>query len=229
METLVYLIVTLSFMTFLLKLSFNRLPVILGTGLLVCAFLAVAWHYAIEQTQVSISVWLKDEKWMLNLALVMSIDIGMYMMFLFMKFRVRDNKKIYVRIFEKILEFYPGIFVFVALFGILTWVILNTPGVSFSLISGIMAAAALLLSVALAYFFKKLIGEEDLRGELLFLSLILLICLMVIATVNGRVAVASINSFDLRSLLVMSALVLSGFIGGYGLYKLLGKYKKNIL
>ena len=62
--------------------------------------------------------------------------------------------------------------------------------------------------IVFGYGLEYLLPEQELRLELLFLLNVLIAILGVIATVNGRTAVASVGNVDLNSLLAVIALFL---------------------
>ena len=65
------------------------------------------------------------------------------------------------------------------------------------------------------YGVKRLLPEKEIRLEVLFLSNALLAILGVVATVNGRTAVAGISEVDLAALAGVCGLVVLGLIGGF--------------
>ena len=70
------------------------------------------------------------------------------------------------------------------------------------------------------YGIKRLLPEKEIRLELLFLSNALIAVLGVIATVNGRTAVAGISEVNPAALAGVCGLAVIGLIGGIILHRI---------
>jgi len=86
------------------------------------------------------------------------------------------------------LKGFPGLLYLVVIFSLQVQLIFMLPGVSFPLVSWSLAAAVSVFVVLGIWALRRLVPEEELRLELLFLVNAVIAALGVIATVNGRTA-----------------------------------------
>ena len=86
------------------------------------------------------------------------------------------------------LKGFPGLLYLVVFFSLQVQLIFMLPGVSFPLVSWSLAAAVSVFIVLGIWAMRRLVPEEELRLELLFLANAVIAALGVIATVNGRTA-----------------------------------------
>ena len=91
---------------------------------------------------------------------------------------------------------------------------------SFQVVAWALAAILLVLTPALTYGLRWLLPERPIRLEMLFLVEVLLGLMGIIGTVNGRTAVAGINSFDAMALLGVIAIVIVGMAVGAAVYRI---------
>ena len=105
------------------------------------------------------------------------------------------------------------------------------PGKSFPLIAWSLAAIVLVIIPAGRMLLKKLLPEEELRIELLFLLNAAAAIIGTIATVNGRTAVEGNTSVNIGALSGILILVLTGISAGYLLrrYRISKRTKKKIV
>jgi hypothetical protein len=97
------------------------------------------------------------------------------------------------------------------------------PGVSFNTISYGLAIAVFIFFPLLSWGFTKLLPEEDLRLEILFIVNLIVCMIGLITTVNGETAYAPVEqAFNIKAILFAVALFLVLFIIGF----LWNKYKK---
>jgi len=115
---------------------------------------------------------------------------------------------------RRLLEFFPGSVVFLALFSLLVWLMFTLTGTSFSLIAWLLAAAVLAVIPALAWLLRWLLPDPSLRLELLFMTALLMGMLGIVATVNGRTAVAASAEVEWLPLLAVALLALLGLAAG---------------
>jgi hypothetical protein len=112
------------------------------------------------------------------------------------------------------------------MFGLLVYAIFALTGADFATIAWSMAAVVFVAAIALCYGMKYLLPETEVRLELSFMVNALIAILGIVATVNGRTAVAGVSSVDRQSLAGVLAMLIIGATAGYVVYN--RKIKKHI-
>lgn len=82
METLVLVMMILVCFSFVLKQTFHGVKEIMIISVLVAFFVGMTWPLAIEQSKTQIAAWIADQKLMLDMAVLLSIDVALTMLFL---------------------------------------------------------------------------------------------------------------------------------------------------
>lgn len=227
METVVKLIIVLVFFSFVLKLTGYK-PYQLLVAVLACVlFTGFSWSFAVQQSRTEIASWLSDRGLMQDMAVVLTIDVVLQMTYCLMAVNLMGSgvlKRSTIWIY-RLLRAFPGIMVFLVLFGLLVSCVFAFPGVPFMLISWGMAVAVLIVVPLAVFLVRKLLPEKEIRLELLFLSNALTAALGIIATVNGTTVSGSAGSIDGRALAAVFAIVMSGAVLGFLLYRL--KLRRN--
>lgn len=217
MEILILILLLMVSLNFVLKLTHHGAPGILLTALVAALFVGLSRDGAIEQSRTQIADWLADTELMLDLSVLLTIDVLLYMSCYILLARRLNGApmKRATRRLCLVLKWFPGLVIFPTLFGALVSVVFLLPGVDFTLVAWSLAAAVFLLAVAGAYLFRRLLPEPELRLEVGFLLSALIACLGVVATVNGRTAVNGTGEVDLRALGGVLLLLLVGAALGY--------------
>ena len=189
--------------------------------LVLALFTGMSLKYAISQSKIQIDIWINDPELMLDIAVLLTADV-----FLQISFCVLSAKRLageYLSktniIFQAVTQWIPGILIFPVLLALLVEVIFAFPGMSFSAIAWTLASAVFLTGVVLSCIFKWILPEKDLRLELIFMINALIALLGVIATVNGRTAVAGIDSVEWKTLAGVMAVLIAGAAAGYIIFK----------
>ncbi len=208
--------------SFVLKQTFHGVKEIMIISVLVAFFVGMAWPFAIEQSKTQIAAWIADQKLMLDMAVLLSVDVALTMLFCVHHVDVKTSEHVSRRkwMFYIALKYFPGLLVFPVLFSLLVMVIFMLPGMSFQVLAWTLAAVLLVLTPALTYGLRWLLPERPIRLELLFLIEVLLGLMGIVGTVNGNTAVAGINSVDLMSLLGVVAIVIVGMALGLCYYRI---------
>jgi len=81
METLVLVMMILVCFSFVLKQTFHGVKEIMIILVLVAFFVGMTWPFAIEQSKTQIAAWIADQKLMLDMAVLLSIDVALTMLF----------------------------------------------------------------------------------------------------------------------------------------------------
>ena len=206
---------------FLMKLTYAKVWWAAIITLAVALFVGLIWPYAIEQSRSQIEGWLSNTQLMLDTSVVMTIEVAIQMSFCMLAAHIMSAGKLKPRTvwLYRILRWFPGVLIFPVLFSMLVWLILTFPGVSFSLIAWSFAGALVVVIPLGIIFLLWLLPEKDLRLEILFLTNALTAILGIIATVNGRTAVAGISEVDWTALLGVIVLVAVGTIAGLIIYR----------
>ncbi len=221
METLVLVMMILVCFSFVLKQTFHGVKEIMIISVLVAFFVGMAWPFAIEQSKTQIAAWIADQKLMLDMAVLLSVDVALTMLFCVHHVDLKTSEHVSRRkwMFYIALKYFPGLLVFPVLFSLLVMMIFMLPGMSFQVVAWTLAVALLVLTPALTYGIRWLLPERPIRLELLFLVEVLLGLMGIVGTVNGNTAVAGINSVDLKSLLGVIAIVIVGMALGLCYYR----------
>lgn len=179
--------------------------------------MGLMWPYAVEQSKSQIAGWLSDSALMLDVAVILTLEVAVQMAFCVLSAHIQTTVKVkpLTLWIYRILRWFPGVLIFPVLFSLLVSLIFALPGTSFQLVAW-SAAAAVFVAIPIAtYGVKRLLPEKEIRLEVLFLSNALIAILGVVATVNGRTAVAGISEVDLAALAGVCGLVVLGLIGGF--------------
>ena len=217
METLVLILMILVCFNFMLKQTFNRWQVVVLIAGLCALFVGFAWPYAISQSKTQIASWLEDTALMLDTSVLLTVEVALQMSFCLLAIimKTSDSIKPRTRWMFRLLEWFPGLLIFPVLFSLSVVTIFALPGVSFQLVAW-GTACALLASIILGtWLLKWLLPEYELRLELLFLCNALIGLLGIVATVNGRTAVAGTSEVDWGALGGLAGILLAG--AGIGL------------
>ncbi len=220
METVLLVMMILVCFNYILKQTYRKIYSVACSAAVCALFVGLMWPYAIEQSKSQISLWLSDSALMLDAAVILTLEVAVQMAFCVLSAHIQTSGKVKPRTIwiYRILRWFPGILIFPVLFSLLVSVIFVLPGTSFPLVAWSLAAAVLVAIPVGTYGVKKLLPEKEIRLELLFLSNALIAILGIIATVNGRTAVAGISQVDWMALAGVGALVALGLAGGVAAY-----------
>lgn len=221
METLITVLIILVCFNFMLKQTHRHLRSIVVISIVAALFTGLSWPYAIEQSKTQITDWLADTQLMLDLSVILSLEVVVQIAYCLMAVHVMTSGPLHRRTIwmYRLLRWFPGVLIFPVLFSLLVNLIFAFPGKSFQLIAWSLAAAVLLLIPLGSWFLRWLLPEKELRLEIFFLSNALVAILGIIATVNGRTAVAGVSSVDWTALILALALVIVGGTVGFIIYK----------
>lgn len=222
METVVLVMMILVCFNYILKQTYRKIYSVLFSAAVCALFTGSMWPYAIEQSKSQISVWLSDSALMLDAAVVLTLEVAVQMAFCVLAAHIQTSGKVESRTIwaYRILRWFPGVLIFPVLFSLLVSVIFALPGMSFPTVAWSLAGTVLVVLTGGTYGMKRLLSEKEIRLELLFLSNALIAVLGVIATVNGRTAVAGISEVDWTALAGVVLFVVVGLIFGTLLYKI---------
>lgn len=221
METVIIVIMLLVSVSCLLKLTY--LP--LWGRVTVCAILAIvtgaSWTFAVTQSKTQIAGWLQSPELMLDMAVLLTIDVLMQMAFCITGgARLMGDKLTRAeRAIHAVTLWVPGLLIFPTLLALLVEVIFSFPGSDFAAVAWMLAGGVMLTGLVMSYLLKAILPENDLRLELIFMVNALTALLGVVATVNGRTAVAGVDTVDWAILAGVMGLLAIGAAAGFIMFK----------
>lgn len=215
MQALVISLMAFVILSLLLKMTFyRRMPVVI-----ICCCIAIAlafsWPLAISQSKNQIADWLSNPAMMADTAVLLFLEIALQMTFCIQYLaRKNESEKKLERWLYKLLYFFPGLLHLAVFFSLLVYLIFMLPGVSFPLIAWSLAAIILVFLLVSVWGIGKLLSENEARLEMLFLVNLIMAVLGVVATVNGRTAVAGFSEVNVKASLLVVLLLFAGGICG---------------
>lgn len=218
METVVLVMMIVVCFNYLLKQTWRK-PLFVALSTVVCAlFVGLAWPWAIEQSKNRIAEWLADSALMLDMAVLLTLEVALQMTFCVVAAHIHTAGRVKPSVVwaYRLLRWFPGLLVYPVLFSLLVAAIFALPGTSFPLTAWSLAAIVAGVIPLGRRALKHLLPEKEIRLELLFLTNALIAVLGIIATVNGRTAVAGVTAVDWPSLGGVMALVAAGLLGVAG-------------
>lgn len=216
METVVFLLMILVCFNFMLKQTYIRMVPMLMTASALALFTALMWPFAIEQSKRQIQEWLGNSGLMLDTSVLLSIEAVLQISFCILAAQVLSGTRMSRRAVNayRILRYFPGILIFPTTFSLLVYAIFSFPGHSFSAVARILALLIFLSVPAGSFLIRKMIPEKEIRLELLFMTNVMIALTGIIATVNGRTAVAGVSETDWGALAGITVLLVLGTITG---------------
>lgn len=219
METVVFILMLLVCFNYLLKQTSRKIGATVISATVCALFTGAMWPWAIEQSKTQIADWLADPALMLDTAVVLSLEVVVQMAYCLLAVHLLASGPLRRRtlLVYRALRWFPGVLIYAVLFSGLVSLIFAFPGTSFRLVAWTAAAAVFVLVLGGRWLLCRALPEKELRLELLFLSNALIAMLGVIATVNGRTAIAAESPVDWGSLAGVLGLVAAGMLAGAAL------------
>lgn len=226
MEIVVMIIMVMVGFSFMLKLTFHGLAGQIALAAVAAAFVALSYDYAAGQSRTAIAEWLSQPGLMLDASVWLTIDVALQIAFCTLEGKALNEPLGRVGgLMRGVLLWLPGLAVFPALFALLTELIFSFAGMDFVMIALTTAAVVLIGMPMLAWLMKYLIPESDIRLEMIFMVNLIVICLGIVATVNGRTAAAGTSAIEWSALAVVLAILLAGAAAGIPLYRIITNKK----
>ena len=224
METVVTIIMLLVVLGVLRKLSYHGIAGMIAVCVVAGAFVFGTTDLATSQSKTQIADWLSQPNLMLDTLVWLTIDVAFQICFCALAAamltgggeKARSGK---IRILYQICLWIPGLLIFPVLFALLTALIFALPGTDFALTGTLLALAVPVAGPLLALGIRAILPEKDLRLELMFMINLIIACLGIVATVNGRTAAVGTNSVEWGALAATLALLAGGTSAGYFLRK----------
>ena len=225
MESVVLVMMIVVCFNYILKQTWRK-PWFVALSAAVCGlFVGLMWPWAIEQSKNRIAGWLADASLMLDLAVVLTLEVALQIAFCIVAAHIHTAGRVKPSVVwaYRLLRWFPGLLIFPVLFSVLVAAIFALPGVSFPLTAWSLAAVVAVAIPLGRWALKRLLPEKEIRLEVLFLSNALIAVLGVIATVNGRTAVAGNTPVDWEALGGVTALVAAGLLLGTAAFRMKSK------
>lgn len=216
MVTVIAILMILVCFNFALKQTFNPWRTIMGVSVVVFGFVVCTWPLAIKQSQTRIAEWLASQSLMQDMAVILSLDVILQLLFCFFALQPTFHKssKLRQKLLSGFLTHYPGFAIFPVVFALLVQIIFGLPGISFSLIAYSFAIGVAVAIPLAAYLLRLLLPEGELRLEVLFLSNLLMAMMGVLATVKVSTQQSPNDGVDwLATLFVLLFLVAGVALG----------------
>lgn len=217
MELVVIIVMFLVIFSVMLKMTALPLWGRVIIGVVFASFIIYSLDSATNQSKTQIAAWLQNPELMLDMAVLLTIDV-----FLQVSYCITGAKRISgepmtrsEKIISVVTLWIPGILIFPTLFAMLVEALFSFPGTDFATIAWSLAAGIFIVMVGVSSFLKFCIPESDLRLELIFMINALIALLGVVATVNGRTAVAGTNEVEWLPLLTIILILLAGATCGF--------------
>lgn len=219
METvLLVLMLVVIFMT-LLKLTFQKVWQMVLVAAVCSLFVGMSWPLAIQQSRNEISEWLGNQRLMLDVAVVLTLEVLWQMAYCMLSVKLLYGEHVSHRTIwiYRCLRFFPGILVFPVLLYLQIQVMYLFSGIDFALVSWSLAAMVLCVVTAGTYAIRWLLPQKSLRLEVLFLSSSLVLILGIVTTVNGTTQFKGSDPIEWTALLAFSVFAL--ICAGIGYFK----------
>lgn len=199
-----------------MKLTFLKPWQTVIIALVLATATGLSWPYAIEQSRTQIQDWLANPTLMLDTSVILTMEVIWQMCFCLLAAHLLYAGAVRPRTvwLYRLLRWMPGVLVFPVLFCGLVALIFALPGTGFATVAWGLAGSILVLMPVAAWGLRRLLPEKELRLELLFLCNALVAIIGVIATVNGRTAVAGTDATEWTAFGGCLALVMAGSLIG---------------
>lgn len=221
MEAVVIIIMLMVSFSLMLKLTYMPLYGRMAVCVACAVFVGLSWDVAASQSKTQISDWLQNPELMLDVAVLLTVDVFLQLTFCIMNAR-RISGQPQSRLDNMIRQvslWIPGILIIPILLALLVETFFSFTGMDFQILAWILAGLILVAGIMLPLLLKWLIPEEDLRLEIIFMTNALIALLGVVATVNGRTAVAGANEVEWKPLFGVIIILLIGACAGYILFR----------
>ncbi|WP_302251016.1 hypothetical protein [uncultured Alistipes sp.] len=222
METVVLVMMIVVCFNYLLKQTWRKAYFVAVSAVVCALFVGLAWSWAIEQSKKQIADWLADSALMLDLAVLLTLEVALQMTFCVVAAHIHTAGRVKPSVvwLYRLLRWFPGLLIFPVLFSLLVAAIFAMPGTSFPLVAWSLAAIVAVAIPLGRWALKRLLPEKEIRLELLFLTNALIALLGIIATVNGRTAVAGATAVDWPALGSVMSLVAAGGLLGVAVFRI---------
>lgn len=228
MEILINILLVFILINTALKLSFWELRYLIIWSIVLGLFILGVYPYAMEQSRTQIEHWLQDSEILGNIAVMISLEVLICIEFCFISLNnMYDNK---AKKWHKILDFYPCLLIFPALFYVLTQAMFSFVGVDFFMTAMGVGMLVVVIIPFFSYNIGILLPEKELRLEMHFLLSLIMSVLGFVALANGRIVYIPKGDIVewhnvIKSLLFLLVFVVLGFLFSKFWWRFFGQKK----
>lgn len=215
MEYIVLVLIMFIVFNSLLKLSFLTWWQSALFSVLSAAFIIAVSPFASGQSKTQLAAWLQNPQIMQNVAVLITLESVVVFAFAFMQLRhvLGTRVKSYLML---PLKLYPGFLIFPVLFYLLAQLFFALPGTNFTTTTYVLAGGVFVFIPLLSWGLTKLVPEEELRLEVLFIVNLFVCIIGLITTVNGETAYAAVEQpLNVKALSIAIGIFSVLFAGGY--------------
>lgn len=168
-----------------LKFSFQKWWEALVYAVFLGLFLWLTWEPAANQSKTQWLTWLHTSEVLQDVSVLVTLETLIIFGFAFVRLQsfLGIKMKAWIR---KPLYYYPPLLAFPALFYLLTQLFFNLTGVDFAKITYWTIVVVVIFVPLLAWGLKKLLPEDDLRLEILFITNLFVCLIGLIATASAE-------------------------------------------
>ena len=223
MDYIIPVLILFILLNSILKVSFRPLWQVAIYALVAGAFVLFIVPFAARQSKTEIVGWLNTPQVMQNVAVLITLETVVFFAFAFMRLR-RSPKVSMKRYLWLPLEYYPGLLLFPTLLYMLTQLYFTLPGTDFEMVAYMLAGGVFIFLMLSVWGLQKLLPDESLRLEFLFVVNLFVCIIGLITTVNGEVTYAAVEQpINVKALLLAFSIFIMLFGCGY----FINKYKKR--
>ena len=205
-----------------LKISFWRWWKALVFAAVAGGFVLLAGPYAADQSKTELASWMQNTDIMQNVAVLITLESVLFFGFAFLRLRTVFGAPV-KRYAMHLLNAYPGLLLYPALFYLLANLFFALPGIGFDGVARTLAISVFVGLPLLSWALSKLVPEEELRLEILFIVNLFVCITGLITTVDGETAYAAVEQpLEMKMLLPALGIFIALFTGGF----LRARYRK---
>lgn len=217
MYSLAVVLMVLVCFNFIMKQTWYKQRAVLLYAAFAAMFTGLMWPLAVRQSSSLIEKWISSPAMMLDTSAVITVEVMLQTAFCLLSVHVADSgrHKRSAVLAYRVLKWFPGVLIFAVLFCFLVYMVMVLPGVPFRTVACIAALAVFVSVTGGTWVMRRLFPDMESRLEMFFIVNALTALVAVIATVNGRTAVAAVTEVDYVALSGVAGIVLSGVAAGF--------------
>lgn len=192
-ETIVLLLLVTAFISLLRASLWKRWPQVIAFGLVAALFSWLMFPLAIEQNNTFLWGFIENSEWLHNLGAMAILEA---LLFLYLGLDLLKQRYGYFtqgppvhRWIVRMLQWYPGISVFVALFYLEVSLVLKNEAIAFGELAALITGAVFVIICLAIGIIRLLLPEKELRLQIICFLLLLQLALVLVVTafpgING--------------------------------------------
>lgn len=185
-ETIVLLLIISVFISLLRASLWEHWLGLIAGSLVVVAFSWFMFPLAIEQNNTFLRRFIENDGFFLNLGALTILEalLFLYLVLYRLKQSCGYRRRLHAgwRWLMRILQWYPGLTAFGALFYLEVWIAMKNESMDFDLLAGVMTISTVMVTCFAFWFIRMLLPEKELRLEITCFLLLLQLLLVFIVT-----------------------------------------------